>query len=255
MYLPHLAPDFAYIHEAAFYDRPYFVEGSDAAARATEGFSKVAESELAKVIQDDPRTLLVFRTIVGLTKEEFAHSTKLAGDPLDLKSLSPGKVDAMERKGTKTSPTQAHVAAVTLCRIIDGSLFGEPPGNLRSKQSKPDTEGGWTTVNDFARDGVPFALFLHQRHYGGAFRQVLDATSTKRGNLIEDVVESLFETNGIPFLRTGGHNQAEIAERFEVRVAPTPDFVVFDDSDTLRGMLECKGIQLEARPARQGPPL
>jgi hypothetical protein len=82
---------------------------------------------------------------------------------------------------------------------------------------------------------------LHQRHYGGAFRQVLDATSSKRGDLIEDAVETVFRDNGVPYLRTGSHNQSEIAVRFGVKVAPAPDFVVFDDSDTLRGMLECKG--------------
>lgn len=241
LYVPHLAPDFAYIHEASFYDRPYFEEVFGIAERATGGFRQMAETELAKVIQDDPRTLLIFRTIVGLTKGEFAHSTKLAGGTLDLEPLSDSKVDSMERSGTRTSETQAQIAALTLCRIIDGSLFGEPPGNLRSKQAKPDTAGGWTSVSDFARNGVPFALFLHQRHYGGAFRQVLDATSTQRGNLIEDAVESLFESHEIPFLRTGSHNQGEIEQRFEVRVAPAPDFIVFDNSDKLRVMLECKG--------------
>ena len=87
---------------------------------------------------------------------------------------------------------------------------------------------------------MPFSLFLHQRHYGGAFRQILDATSTKRGDLVEDAVETIFRQNGVPYIRTGSANQAEIATRFEVRVTPTPDFVVFDNSGTLRAMLECK---------------
>ncbi|MGF1647447.1 MAG: hypothetical protein ACFCVF_11105, partial [Kineosporiaceae bacterium] len=82
--------------------------------------------------------------------------------------------------------------------------------------------------------------FLHQRHYGGAFRQLLDATSTRRGNLLEDGVEELFIAHGIPHIRTGSHNQADIARRFEISVQPAPDFVVYDESDTLRGMLECK---------------
>ena len=30
---------------------------------------------------------------------------------------------------------------------------------------------------------MPYSIFLHQRHYGGAFRQVLDATSGRRGML------------------------------------------------------------------------
>jgi hypothetical protein len=123
-----------------------------------------------------------------------------------------------------------------------GTMFGEPPTEgWRSKQEKPDTAHGWDSARQFAVGGVPYSVFLHQRHYGGAFRQLLDATSEARGNLIEDAVAELFDDHDIFYLRTGSHNQAEIAERFEVTVVPAPDFVVFDGSETLRAMLECKG--------------
>jgi hypothetical protein len=240
-YVPHLAPDFAYVHGAPFYEPEYFEDVYRAAAGDTANFTHVTTEDLASVIQADPRTLLIFRTIVGLTKAEFAYSTELAAGPLGLTGLSPGKVDAMERRGTATSEEQAWVAAETLSQIMNGSLFGEPPGDLRSKQDKPDTADGWRTVAGLAVGGVPYSLFLHQRHYGGAFRQVLDATSSRRGDLIEDAVETLFRDNGIPYIRTGSHSQGDIEARFEVRVRPAPDFVVFDESGNLRAMLECKG--------------
>ena len=241
LYVPHLAADFAYIHEDNFYGREYFEQVYAAADVATAGFTQVTEPELTSVLVSNPRTLLVFRTIMGLTKGEFAHATIMAAEPIGLSPLSPNKVDAMERNGSATTNEQAKVAAKTLSQIIDGSLFGVPPGDLVSKQAKPDTEKGWPSVRLFASNGVPFSLFLHQRHYGGAFRQVLDATSTKRGDLIEDAVEALFRENGVPYIRTGSHNQGDIAARFEVRVVPAPDFVVFDKSGILRAILECKG--------------
>ena len=241
LYVPHLAADFAYIHEDHFYGREYFEQVYAAADVATAGFTQVTEAELTSVLVSNPRTLLVFRTIMGLTKGEFAYATIMAAEPVGLSPLSPNKVDSMERNGSATTNEQAKVAAKTLSQIIDGSLFGVPPGDLVSKQAKPDTENGWPSVRLFAFNGVPFSLFLHQRHYGGAFRQVLDATSTKRGDLIEDAVEALFRENGVPYIRTGNHNQGDIAARFEVRVAPAPDFVVFDKSGTLRAILECKG--------------
>jgi hypothetical protein len=241
LYLPHLAPDFAYIHEASFYEQEYFAAAYDAAHLATNGFTGTSEDDLTKVIQNEPRTLLVFRTILGLTREEFAQSTTLAGNPVGLPSLNPGKVDSMERHGSATTADQARVAARTIWLVMDGTLFGEPPAGWRSKQAKPDTARGWKSVHKYAAGGVPFAIFLHQRHYGGAFRQVLDATSTQRGNLIEEAVGTLFNENRIPFLRTGSNNQAEIASRFEVRVTPAPDFVVFDSAGSLKAMLECKG--------------
>lgn len=241
-YVSHLAPNFAYIHEAPFYEESYFRQIYSAADEGTGGFNDVSEDRLAQVIHDEPRTLLVFRTIMGLTKDEFSHSTKLASESTRLMPLSAAKIDSMEREGTTASREQARVAAVTLTQIINGTLFGDPPGDeLRSKQDKPDTKHGWESAQRFATEGVPYSVFLHQRHYGGAFRQVLDATSERRGNLIEDAVETLFRDNGIPHIRTGSHNRNEIAERFEVQVAPAPDFVVFDSSDSLRAILECKG--------------
>ena len=182
-----------------------------------DGFTEITEDDLKKTIENDPKTLLVFRTILGLTREEFAQSTTLAGQPVGLASLTPGKVDSMERHGSATTADQALVAAMTLRLVMDGTLFGKPPAGLRSKQAKPDTAHGWESVQKFATRGVPFATFLHQRHYGGAFRQVLDATSTQRGNLIEEAVQTLFKEHRVPFLRTGNNNQAEIASRFEVR--------------------------------------
>lgn len=195
---------------------------------------------LAAAIEVEPTILLALRVITGLTRTEFADSSRLVAGSLKMKPLSVNKVDSMERSGTPTSASQAQIAAETIDRIMRGILFGDPPGRFKSKQDKPDTADGWSTVRDYSANRVPYSVFLHQRHYGGAFRQVLDAASELRGDLIEDAVEALFMEHGISFIRTGSHNQAEMAARFEVTVQPTPDFVVYDDADRLRAMLECK---------------
>jgi hypothetical protein len=119
-------------------------------------------------------------------------------------------------------------------------LFSDPPEGLHSKQDKYDTKNGWDTVRDLAENGVPYRWFLHQRHYGGPFLLVANATTGHRGDLLEDEVEALFKTNGVPYIRTGSHNQGDIAAKFGVTVSPAPDFVVFDANNTLRAMLECK---------------
>lgn len=253
LYMPHLAPDFAYIHESPFYETTHFFAAYDVAHELTKGFSRVAEADIQKALMRCPRTLLVFRTLLGLTKDEFAHSTLLAGGHVGFAPLTVSQVDSMERSAIDAprqttaasmdkATAQARVAAKTISMVMDGELFGEAPHGLRTKQRKPDTQEGWDSVRDYATNGVPLRVFLHQRHYGGAFRQVLDATSTLRGDLIEDAVEGLFTASGISFIRTGSHNQADIARRFEVHVTPAPDFVVFDPADdTLKAMLECKG--------------
>lgn len=240
LYVPHLAPDYAYVPSVEFYELPHFLAAYDKAAAATAGFSNVTAPWLAAAIQVEPTILLALRVITGLTRTEFADSTRLVAGPLGMRPLSVSKVDSMERSGSPTSAAQAEVAAGTIDRIMRGVLFGDPPGRFKSKQDKPDTADGWSTVRDYAANRVPYSVFLHQRHYGGAFRQVLDAASEVRGDLIEDAVEALFVEHGIQFIRTGSHNQAEIAARFEVTVLPTPDFIVYDSSDRLQAMLECK---------------
>jgi hypothetical protein len=192
LYMPHLAPDFAYIHESPFYEKAHFFQAYEAADRLTGGFNRVTESDLVETLTESPGTLLVFRTLIGLTGEEFAHSTLLAGGPANLEPLSSSQIDKMERQAAiaETRPNtrsavarvsrQAVTAAKTIVAIMDGQLFGDAPPGLRSKQQKPDTERGWDSVRDYASAGVPLQVFLHQRHYGGAFRQVLDATSSRR---------------------------------------------------------------------------
>jgi hypothetical protein len=240
-YVQHLAPDFAYIHEADFYELPHMLAAYEAAATGTDQFSKVDVSTLTSTLRQHPVSLLALRTILGLTRAEFAHSTALAAGPLGLEPLSDAKVDGMERRGTTPTQEQARLAAETIASVMAGTLFGTPPGDLKSKQNKPDTAGGWDAVRQLVSHGVPYSWLLHQRHYGGAFRQVLDATSSKRGDLIEDAVQALFKSYEIPHIRTGSHNQADIERRFGITVTPAPDFVVFDASYSLRAMLECKG--------------
>ena len=134
------------------------------------------------------------------------------------------------------------MCAAVIDQTMRKTLFGTSPSSeIRLKTDKPDTIDGWASVQKYAAGGVPLALFLHQRQYGGAFRQLLDATSSKRGDVIDDAVQELLENLQIPFVRTGSHNQEEIATRFGLTVKPAPDFVMFDAKGVLRAILECKG--------------
>lgn len=240
VYVPHLAPDFAYLHWRDEYELPDFQSAYTRAHDLTNGFHANSVDGLTLAILAEPTTLRIFRTILGLTTQEFAASTALVVDRFGIDTLTPARVKGIEG-GRVPSEEIATVLATVIDEAVRGVLFGAPEGEVRSKTDKPDTIAGWETVQAFAAGGVPFGIFLHQRHYGGAFRQILDATSTKRGNLLEDAVAELFTNAQVPYIRTGSHNQEEIATRFGITVKPAPDFVVFDGSETLRAMLECKG--------------
>lgn len=235
-----LAPDFAYVHWPADYELGR-VEAAYALARSTtSGFTVVDEETLAAAITDHPATLLIFRLLLGFTAQEFAACTALIREETGLPALSPTKVKNVESGGA-IAEAAARNCAVVVSRAMSGDMFPDPATGLNRKTEKPDTIDGWSSVARFASDGVPLPTYLHQRHYGGAFRQLLDATSSLRGDIIEDQVEAVLEASGIRFIRTGSHNQEEIERRFGLTVRPAPDFVVYNGGDTLRALLECKG--------------
>ncbi len=237
VYVPSLAPDFGYVHWREEYELEPLAAAYSAAETATSGFVNVSSPELATILRETPTVLRVFRLMLGLTSGEFAEATAM----VTLHGLGRARIGAIESGATPTG-VQAEACAAVIDQMMQGVLFAPGVSPLRTKLEKPDTALGWDSVRSYAREGVPLAVLLHQRHYGGAFRQLLDATSSLRGDLLEDPVEELLFGAGIPFIRTGAHNQADIERRFGLTVRPAPDFVVFDDrTETLRAVLECKG--------------
>lgn len=240
VYVPNLVPDFAYVHWRADYELAHIEEAYRWAHSLTQGFSRTDVETLTQAVATQSKTLLVFRLLLGLTAQELAAATRIAAERHGVPFLSVGRIKSLEA-GSACSPETARCCALVIDEGMRGELFGAPPtGAVQPKIRKPDTLEGWITVRRYATEGVPLEVFLHQRHYGGAFRQLLDATSTDRGNILEDAVEELFGESGVKFIRTGSHNQEEITRRFGVTVRPAPDFVVFNGSDTLRALIECK---------------
>jgi len=240
VYVPNLVPDFAYVHWRADYELAHIEEAYRWAHSLTQGFSRTDVETLTQAVATQSKTLLVFRLLLGLTAQELAAATRIAAERHGVPFLSVGRIKSLEA-GSACSPETARCCALVIDEGMRGELFGAPPtGAVQPKIRKPDTLEGWITVRRYATEGVPLEVFLHQRHYGGAFRQLLDATSTDRGNILEDAVEELLGESGVKFIRTGSHNQEEITRRFGVTVRPAPDFVVFNGSDTLRALIECK---------------
>jgi hypothetical protein len=240
VYVPHLAPDFAYVHWRDDYELATVEAAYEDAYNLTNGFNNTDLETISRAILTRSRTLLIFRLLLGLTAQELATATQIVAERHEIAPVSSSRIKSLE-SGSRCNEATARCCALVVVEGMSGELFGAPPTRaVQPKIYKPDTLEGWVTVRRYASQGVPLAVLLHQRHYGGAFRQLLDATSTQRGNLLEDAVEALFTENGIRFLRTGAHNQEEIGRRFGVTVRPAPDFVVFGVHDTLSALLECK---------------
>lgn len=245
VYVPTLSPDFAYIHWREEYELASLDTAYERAKNGTAGFTLVGRPDLTRVLSENPDTLRVFRLLLGLTVPEFAETCRLAAERLGLETVTRSAVSTAEGGG-RIAPDVAMACATAIDLVMnrDPALFPPTPEGsiLRRKIEKPDTAHGWESVRRYAAEGVPLSILLHQRAYGGAFRQLLDATSSERGDLVEDPVERIFVEEGIPYIRTGAVNQAVISERFGLTVRPSPDFVIFDiRTESLRAILECKG--------------
>jgi hypothetical protein len=240
LYVPALAPDFAYVHWRDRFELAAVKEPYDLAYAATDGFTNVASDDLLRCIRQYPATTRTFRLVLGFTPNELAAATKIVAAELGTEAVSKNQIERLE-DGIKGRGNAANILAVTVSRGIAGNLFPKPPfPDQRTKQDRPDLANGWATIRQLAQDGVPLYMYLHQRHYGGAFSQLLNSTSSQRGNILEDEVERALIQAGVPFIRTGSSNQGEITDRFSLSVRPAPDFVFHDARDSLRGMLECK---------------
>lgn len=244
VYVSDMVPDFAYIHWRDDYDLPAMEHAYQHAHTLTEGFTKIDADALANAIFVEPSTLRVFRLLLGFTTQEFAASTVITGAQMETAPLSNSAVKSMEGGKAIRSKVKrqavANMAAAVIDQTINGGLFAQPSGDMRTKINKPDTVAGWDTVRKYAVENVPFPVFLHQRHYGGAFRQLLDATSGKRGNVLEQAVEDLFKTKGVLHVRTGPNTKKTVSTKFGLTVKPAPDFVVHDENEQVKAILECK---------------
>jgi hypothetical protein len=226
IYVPSLAPDFAYVHWRADYELEGVQEAYDKTQALTNGFVNVDRASLAQALQREPTALRIFRLILGFTAQEFAAARKLltATDTgvTTVANISASRVKSIEAGG-KIGANVADTCARVINMTMQRQLFGtSPTEGVRLKADKPDTVNGWESIRQYVAGGVPLPVFLHQRLYGGAFRQLLDATSGQRGDILEDAVEELLNENRIPFVRTGSHNQEEIATRFSITVRPAP---------------------------------
>ncbi len=239
LYRRELSPQIAFVAWRNEYEFDHFAAAYQKASALTSGFTRVATEDLEEAFRQAPECLLAFRTIVGYTPGELAVAAASVAADLEVRALSGQRIKTIEG-GSRCSVPEASVCALTIHRLVSGELWGDAPAGFRSKLDKYDTASGWVSVREAARSGVPYEVYLHQRRVGGSFLQLLNATSSRRGDLLEAPVETLLLSSGVPYIRTGTSNQGEIVRRFNLTVRPAPDFVIFEEPNTLKAMIECK---------------
>ena len=92
IYVPSLAPDFAYVHWREDYELGPLQSTYDRTFELTCGFSLVDPADLERTIHQEPTTLRIFRLILGFTAQEFAAATRLVAEFVGSTPLSTGRL-------------------------------------------------------------------------------------------------------------------------------------------------------------------
>ncbi len=245
-YFPNLSPTFHVVPWASdqLLDTPDFLSIYDATHEATAGFSSVSASEIRTALDNEPRSLVIFRMIAALTRNQVSYvlntlfNIKLSGDELRI----------LEREGSnaRSAILRKWLAATgkvgdLLHQGVAGTLMpfreGIDPGKFKSLTEKVDTIRGWESVAEVATRGVSYGELLYQRYVGGTFGQAINASTAVKADLLEDPVENLLVQNRIPYYRVGARERIEGWEQ-------APDFLIPNTHDP--------SIVIEAKVAEDG---
>jgi len=237
VYEERLAPQFQAVPWGrTLVERPDFRAVYASATRLTNGFRNVSSADLQQAMEDDPRTMMVFRLILGYTTAELSAALKL----LDVR-VPRATLDKIERnEGALTPARRAAIAAIAaaVTGVIQRELFaldeGLPEGDFRSRLDKLDTQEGWSSVRRAASGGVDYGDLLYERYVDGPWLAVRAAYSEKTGRLIEDAVADLLTENRIAF------DQAPDGLVASGLLPSKPDFVL-PSVDDPKVTIEAKG--------------
>lgn len=190
----------------------------------TNDFKEFSAENAVTAAEQDPLVLVILRTMLGFSPPEFAYMAELiTGIKVDQSSAR--RIDKRAREGkslfhrTQTK-TQEQVKALirTAVQLI---TQGAPKvgGEVIHRLYKIDTEKGLINIKQLAKSGVPYEMLLYERFLGRPFATHRDTVSEKVGDVIENAVREILDSQQIPYHKT------LIAERFE-DMDQAPDFLI-----------------------------
>lgn len=209
---------------AGFVEYPVFERGYEAMKIVTKGFSKFEPTVVLSVTLRKPISLVVLRTMLGLTPPEWAYLTSQRTGVV----VTQGFVRSLDRK-VRMAPeipismngvTKERLEALvdTACRLLSEAVPQVDPDQLH-RLDKADTKRGVESISNLAGMGVPYAMLLYERFLGRPFAGHRDSVSELVGDSLESAIEEVLSMAGISFRKT---KRAERIEGFD----QTPDFII-----------------------------
>lgn len=195
--------------------------------RETQAFSVFTEESVWNALRQDALTLVVLRTILGVSPPEWADIAKSERGS-DVPQNSVRTLDTKVRKNRKMFAVVRYDAAMTMARTralvsvaVEYITRGAPAAahDTVHRLAKVDTTHGVESVQHAANFHVPYAVLLYERYLGRPFASHRDSVSELVGDVMESAIETELGRRRITFRKT---KRAERVEGFE----QAPDFFV-----------------------------
>jgi hypothetical protein len=211
-----------------FVDYATFQNGYQALKVATDAFAKVTADAVLAAVCEVSISLVVFRSILGLSPPEWAElTTEITGTPVDQ-----GAARSIDRRARSKPLTSMKISDnVTGWRIramIEAGVQlphqgpGVAPPGLVHRLDKADTTDGVRSVQSTADLGVPYPVLLYERSLGRPFATHRDSVSERVGEIVEVAIRDVLTDAKVSFRET---KRAERVPGFD----QAPDSIVPDE--------------------------
>jgi len=260
-----------------------FREAYETLKKHTKEFIKIDKRSIVAAMRENSRSLLVVRTILGMTAPEWAEIarsemgsdiTQGAARQLDKECRQSVSFfrETEERYSKRKKKDPGLAPPKNLVRISD--LIGvaiaflkkgapaERPGMVH-RLAKFDTQEGLESISYAGRQNVPYAVLLYERYLGRPFASHRDAVSELVGEVMENAVEERLSQAGVTYRKTKraeripGFGQApDFCIPDEVNPAVVIEAKITSDDGTARDKVARIKVLAEQRDARvaQGKP-
>jgi len=212
-----------------FVDYPTFSDAYETLKRSTHAFSEVTPGALMAAVEAFPLSLVVIRTILGLTPPEWAYLASQQGKVVVTQGYARA-LDRAVRQAPRKPLGRQRAKSMKLHALLSAAanLLTNPPERndpaVIHRLDKADTQEGLVSLQSTAQLGVPYAMLLYERFLGRPFAGHRDSVSEIIGDGLEELIEATLTSAHITFRKT---KRAEKIPGFE----QAPDFIVPSEYD------------------------
>ncbi|NPV72028.1 MAG: hypothetical protein HPY55_15590 [Firmicutes bacterium] len=207
-----------------FINYPSFEKAYEVLKRATRGFESVETESIMLVAVEEPLTLIVLRTILGLTSSEWAYVASQRSDH----HITQGWARSFDRNvrmapfsplpGGEKTLKRVRTLVDTACQMLQEPVEDVGPNKIH-RFDKADTREGSTGLRNLSSLGVPYSMLLYERLLGRPFAGHRDSVSELVGDNLEVAIEDELAKAGITYRKT---KRVERIPGFD----QSPDFII-----------------------------